>query len=383
VRPVDWKFLGALTGSHTVVSKAIVCSTYQSGTNPPGVEIPILAGDVQFDANADVRGTLDLTTSGEGRWPRFANDLLAPYGNEVFITRGIDYSNGTTVLVSQGYFRIYGVEQDEPPDGPIRISARDRMSGIVDARLERPLQFTAGQTYGQVVDQLVFAVYPDAFIEWDSGTDYSRLLGRVVVAEEDRYGFINDLMTALGKIWYWDYRGYLVVKSPPNPGNPVWTVAAGKDGVLVSMGRELGREGVYNTVVATGEAGDSTPPTRAVARDDNPDSPTYWLGRFGPVPKFFSSPLLTSNAQAATAARVQLSRSIGLPYNVEFQSVANPAIEPWDPVRITYPERVRSLNMQSEIHVIEQLKLGLTYADTTSAKTREKTLVLISTEEGL
>lgn len=381
MRPVSAAFLRTLRGSHVMTARARVCTSFQTGTNPTGTVIPIVAGDVVHDANADVRATLDLTTDGTRMFPTTAAALLAPYGNEIFIERGVSYGNGTTEWVSQGYFRIDSPAQDEVPDGLIRIAGSDRMAGLKDARLEYPIQFPAATSYGSVLSQLVGGVYPTATIQWDDATN-ALLLGRPMIAEQDRFGFLDDLVKSLGKIWYWDYRGFLVIKAVPNPGAYVWTVDAGRNGVLVEMSRELTRVGVHNIMVATGEAGDSTPPARGVARDDNSLSPTYWRGRFGPVPEFFSSPFITTNAQAASAARSLLQKSLGLPYNVDFRSVANPALEPYDPIRIAYPERSRSLNLVTETHILDQVKIGLTYKDATAAATRQQTAVLITTTEG-
>lgn len=381
MRPVSTAFLRTLQGSHVMTARARVCTTFQTGTNPAGTVIPILGGDVTLDGNADVRSTLDLITDGAGMWPDSGTDLLTPYGNEVFVERGIVYGNGVTEWVSLGYFRIDTPEQDVVPDGPIRIAGQDRMSGIVDARLEAPIQFAATAQYGDVVEQLVWAVYPLATIEWPDGGDGNFLL-RALIAEEDRYDFLNQLVTSAGKIWYWDHRGVLVIKNAPNPSSSVWTVAAGKGGVLIEMSRALTRKGVYNAVVATGEAGDTTPPARAVARDINTESPTYYYGPFGPVPRFYSSTFITTNAQAASAARALLLTSLGLPYSVDFQSVANPALEPFDPITLKYPERARSGTLLQEVHIIDTLKIGLTHADPTSGSTREQTVVLITTSEG-
>lgn len=381
MRPVSTAFIRSLQGSHVMTARARVCTTFQTGTNPTGTVIPIIAGDVTMSADADVRATLDLTTDGTGMWPVDGRDLLTPYGNEVFVERGIAYGNGVTEWVSQGYFRIESPEQDEVPDGPIRISGSDRMAGIVDARLEAPVQFPSTAQYGDVVEQLVWQVYPTATIQWPDGGDGNFLL-RAMIAEEDRYDFLNNLVTSAGKIWYWDHRGILVIKNPPDPDNPVWTVAAGKGGVLIEMSRELTRKGVTNAVVATGEAGDTTPPARAVARDDNTDSPTYYYGAFGPVPRFYSSPFITTNAQAASAARALLLTSLGLPYSADFSAIANPALEPFDPVLVRYPERARSASLLDEVHIIDTLKLGLTHDVPTTATTREQTVVLIATQEG-
>jgi len=355
-----------------MTARARVCTTFQTGTQPTGTIIPLFSGDVFFDAHADVRATLDMTTDGHSMWPTRANSLLAPYGNEIFVERGIQYGNGTTEWVSLGYYRIESPEQQStPPDGPIHILGRDRMAGIVDARLLAPVQFGASATYGSVVSQLVLGVYPTATIQWDSG-DTSQV-GRALVAEEDRFGFLDDLVTAKGKIWYWDYRGVLVIRDQPDStAAPVFDVDSGAGGVLVDLARRLTRERVYNAVVATGEAADTNTPVRAVAVDNNPNSPTYFYGRFGPVPRFFASPLLLSTSSATTAAQTMLRKQLGLPYTIDFTAVPNAALEPWDTIRIRYSSRYGS-----EKHIIDQLRIPLVSGDPMTGTTREQTVVLI------
>lgn len=371
MRPVSDVFLRTVRGSHTMTADARVCSTFQSGVDPDGTEIPIFEGDVVADARADKRATLDLTTDGTAMWPQHSNLLLAPYGNEVFVRRGIAYGNGTTEWVSLGYFRIQEPSQDRAPDGPIRILGWDRMAGIVDGRLLAPVQFTAAQTYGAVVSQLVTQVYPAATIEWDDATS-AATLGRDLITEDDRYGFLNELVTSRGKIWYWDHRGILVIRDAPSSTSPVFNVDSGVGGVLVSMARQLTRERVYNAVVAFGEAADTAAPARATAVDNNPNSPTYFSGPFGPVPRFFSSPFITNDDQAASAATSLLTRQLGLPYSVDFTAVPNPALEPWDPIRIRYSNRIAE-----ETHIIDRITIPLTASEPMTATTREQTVVLV------
>lgn len=369
MRPVTAAFLRTLRGSHTMVARATVCSTFQSTTTPTGTHIPILDGDVQIDGTADIRSTLDLSTDGTAMWPTAASSLLAPYGNEIYIERGIDY--GTVEYVGLGYFRIQTPEQDEPPSGPIRLSGRDRMAGIVDARLITPVQFSTGATLGYVMSTLVTQVYPSAVIEWDDATN-TAILGRALICEEDRFAFLNDLVKSRSKIWYWDHRGVLVIKTAPNPAKPVFEVSAGAGGVLLKLSRHLTREGVYNAVIASGEATDTFIPVRSVAYDNNPNSPTYYAGRFGPVPRFFSSPLLTTPAQAAAAAEAMLRRGLGLPYSADLTTVPNPALEPWDPITVRISGRDRP-----EIHILERLNVPLTSDGALTASTREQTTVLV------
>lgn len=367
MRAVSAGFLRTLTGSHQMRARARVCTTFQTGTNPVGTEIPILDGDVKAQAGGDVRATLDLTTDGNRRWPKSAADLLGPWGNEIYVERGIAYGNGNVEYVGLGYYRIYEATQDTVPNGPIKISARDRMSGIIDARLEAPLQFPAGTTVGSVFSQLITAVYPSATIDYDDGTTTSNsALGRATIAQESRYEFLRDLAKSRGKVIYWDHRGRLQVKSPPNPTVPLWDVYHGAGGVLVEMSRELSRVGVFNAVVATGEGADTVPPVRAVARDNNVQSPTYYYGPFGKVPRAYSSPFITTSAQARSAAAAILRQSLGLPYGIDFTAVPNPALEPLDPVRVKY-----SHNDASEVHVIDDITIPLTAAAAIKATSRQ------------
>ena len=371
MRPVSAAFLRTVRGSHKMVARATVCSTFQTGTQPTGVRIPIFGGDVRLDGTADIRSTLELITDGSSAWPTAAADPLAPYGNEIFVERGIQYSDEQVEYVGLGYFRIQAPSQDAAPDGPIHVEARDRMSGIIDARLLAPVQFLPGATLQFVFNTLVQQVYPAAVITFDDASG-SNVLTRAASADEDRFGFLDEIVKSLGKVWYWNHRGELIIKAVPNPGSPVVEVMSGPGGALVSMSRKLTRDQVYNAVVATGAAADGNPPTRGVAVDANPSSPTYYLGRFGPVPRFYNSQFLATNAQAVAAATALLQRSLGLPYSVDFTTVPNPALEPWDPVRLRAAD-----DQRIETHVIETMTVPLVQSGEFKVETREQTVTLI------
>ena len=68
MRPVSAAFLAALRGSHTMVVRARVCSTFQTGTDPDGTSVSILSGKVTVDGTADIRTTLDMSVDGTGRF---------------------------------------------------------------------------------------------------------------------------------------------------------------------------------------------------------------------------------------------------------------------------------------------------------------------------
>lgn len=376
MRGVSEKFEQTLRGSHLAVFRARVCTTFQTTNDPVGTEIEIVSGDAKFAATADIRSTLELTTSEA--WPRLATDLLAPYGQELYVERGLAYGNGQREFVGLGYFRINTPEQEDVPDGEITISGQDRMAGIKDGRFESPRQFASTLTNGQLVTTLVTEVYPSAVINWDDTAVRDDTTNRTIITEDDRLGTLKDLVTSLGKIVYFDHTGTLQVKTPPDiTGAPAFTIDAGEDGVLVQMSRALTREGVFNAVIATGEAGDTTAPARGVARNLDPSSPTYYSGPFGPVPKFYSSPFLTTDAQATTAAESLLRQQLGLPYQVDLSSIANPALEPYDVISVRYPRNSRNRSLRTETHVIDEVTIPLVQTSPVQLKTREQAAELI------
>lgn len=366
--------VGALvSGSHRAVIEARVLTDYQTGPDPAGETIQVLSGDVQFDATAAVWSSMSLETLGinetdyRSLFPRFADSLLAPYGNEVYLRYGID-TGPETIWTPLGYYRVDDTEQSGSSDGPIRLTGPDRWQGLADARLVVPRQYQSSRPVGSVVEDLVLDVYPQAVISWDDDTD-QRALGRDLIIEEDRAGALRDIATSHGKVIFWDSEGVLRIETAPDPETIVWDVRAGWGGVLVSSSRRVSREGMYNGVVVRGE-GATGAPALGIAVDVGVSSPTRWGGRFGMVPRFYSSPLVTTNEGGFLAAAAILRRSIGMPYSVDFGTIPNPALRPRQAVRITQRDGNR------EIHLVDTLRIPLTGGPMTGT-TREQTLVQV------
>lgn len=365
MRPVSAKFLQAVASSHRMNSRVTVLTTVgQNGTTPTGTVIPVSSGNCTFDSTANVTGVFSLVTSQN--WPVNYKDLLSCYGNELFIERGVTYGDGTTEWVSQGYFRIDKVNQQAAPSGPVTVTGSDRMQGIIDARIPSPWVFVPGTTVAGIITALVSDAYPWATFSIDASLTTATINAQQVTTD-DRFGFINDLVTSYGMIWYWDYRGVLVVKPPPPLGSPVSTISSGRNGVMVSMSRILDRSAVYSGCVASGQQATGNPPPFAIVVDSNPNSPTYWYGNFGKIPRFYSSSFLTTDAQCQSAAQSILLQSTGLPYELDFGMVPNPALMPWDPVTISTDRT----GLQTEQHILKQLVIGLAAGDTMTGQTKQ------------
>ncbi|GAB3372580.1 DUF5047 domain-containing protein [Amycolatopsis echigonensis] len=377
MRPVSATFLASVRGSHKMIARARLVAPGQTGTAPAGLAIPggdpdgllpVSAGDVTADMTADVQSTLALTTRYP--WPGDPFAAGTPYGQEIYVERGIEYGTGTREWVGLGYFRIDRVKQAQAPDGPIEIGASDRMAQVKDTRNVSPQVFSAGGSVGACIDTVVQQALPAAVTDYGDWDAYGAKLAAAHVMGDDRLPFLKDLLAAYGMHAYFDYRGVYTVRPVPDvtTSAPVWTVNAGRNGVLVSQQREISRDSVYNVVVARGEPVGELPPVQGIAYDNNPASPTYALGPFGVVPTYYSSSFMTTVAQCEGAARAQLAKATGLPYSVSLGSVPNPALEGWDVVTV---DNGRD---QPETHVLDRITYGLTPDSSMGMDTRKQFL---------
>lgn len=364
MRPVSEAWKSAIVNPHRMISRARLCTPGQEGTNPgplasngePKYPLAIVDGDVLTSASAEIRSTVLMSVIAD--WPGSVFDMLNPYGAaDLFLERGLVYGSGTREWVSLGYHRLDVVSQKDAPLGAIDLDASDRMAAIIDARLTKPRQYFAGTTWRQIVQDLVWEIYPGRTITI-TGFNADEAITADQICDQDRYAFLNDIAKSHGCTMYFDYAGKFVMAPVPVPtpgARPAMMVKRGKDGVLISAGRKLSRESVFNAVVANGEQVGDADPVNGVAYDLDPNSVTRWNGPFGQVPRYYSSSLLSTDAQALSAAQAMLSRSTGLPYTVDFNMVPNPALEPLDVLGIEVAK-----TGTWEPHVLDTISIPLT-----------------------
>lgn len=364
-------FADLVTGSHMARFRCIAVDGFQTGDNPTGTELPVLNGSIELNATADVRGSGSIDVIGD--WPTSQNLSLAPYGAEVFLSRGIDRGANGVLWAPLGYYRISAVSQDDAAKGPIKLNLDDRMATIIDSRYRQPRQWLTGTTVQEIVEDAVLTIYDDAVIVFDDDSNLSTI-GRSLIVEESRYDVLLTIAEGLGKVVYWDELGQLVFRTVPDEDDPIWTVKAGPGGAMVKANRSLSREGVYNIVVVTGEGADDIPPVRAEAYDAQASSPTFFDGPFGRVPRFYSSPFITTETQAQNAARNLLKQSLGAPYDVGLSAVPNPAVKPYDVYRVVYNDGNR------ELHVVERATIPFNVTDPVSIATRESTVIFVGVQ---
>ncbi|WP_432157766.1 MULTISPECIES: DUF5047 domain-containing protein [unclassified Streptomyces] len=312
--------------------------------------LPIVSGTVTVDRGSKTRRTLSLTVADPTYIPWDATDPLAAYGQQLVVSRGIRFSNGSEEWVPLGTFRI-----NEPGGdvhlGPVTVTGASMECAVIDDAFQVP---STTRGLGGCVDAITALIresLPDATVV-NSTADSRNPLVAVANwdAGNDRWDAVVQIATAMQAEIYVDAQNRFVIADLPDliNGPVAWDVAEGEGGTLVSAARSMPRSGVYNAVVASGEnTALGTAPVSATAKDTDPLSPTRWGGPFGKVTKFISSSLWTTTGACQAAAEYELFDAVAPSVRESVDSLPNPALEGNDIVRLIRAGRKTRALVQS------------------------------------
>jgi hypothetical protein len=222
----------------------------------------------------------------------------------------------------------------------IEISGVDLSRSVSRNAWEDVYFVPAGTNYATAIHDIIEDRLPGTQYNFASTTHTTPKLIFGMSMDSDPWQDASDLATAIGMELFFDALGVCTLRDVPDPGTgqSVWTFSDSANPTIASATRSLTDQTVFNYIVAYGESVDNAVPVSAVAFDDNPNSPTYYLGAYGKVPTSFTSPQITTVEQAQAAADALLNLSIGNAENVELSVVPNPAIEPGDVITVSVGE---------------------------------------------
>lgn len=336
-------FRDAYVRSHKVVADGGIYSP--DGTLLVPLTFDRLASNgVTVDVTAGNRRSCALTIIDDGSLlPLDAGSPLAPV-NEIRLRRGIQFDDGTSEFVPLGVFGIQSASETAGTAGPaVAVAGIDR-SKRLDVNLLHGLSYPAGTGF-----DVMFSGLADA-----SGVTYEKLYDDDVTmtstpalvfnAGDNIWQQIQTAASSLGCWAYFDVDG--VMNVIPVPGideqnSPTWTYERGARAMFDQTERQLaledGSQRAYSHAVIESQVHGTGAPLRSDAYDDDPTSPTYYLGPFGDRPVFDTnvSSFITTQAQADRAARALLRRNYGFLERVTMQVAPNPALEGGDVVSIT------------------------------------------------
>lgn len=341
MQAVSAEFATLVVGSHTSVTAATV-------VEPDGTEtsLEVLDGQVDIDRTRDVRRSCTVTLADpDGTLtPDDATDLLAPFGNELRLERGIVLADGSVELVPLGVFRLTDMRIVDGPDGvTITLAGFDRSLVVIRNRFVDPYVTGTGAV-ADVIAVLLADRYPSVQTNLPSMGTATVKVVLEAGASSNPWDDARKIARAHGWELSFDATGVVVATRPASPSDtPAFTIDADSGVVLLELEREVSTAAsVYNGVIAEGEGTGLAAPVRGQAWDDDPESPMYSgypdaLGEsaFGAVPLFYRSPLLETEGQAQTAAETRFAGLAGATEAISWGQLVHPALEADDVVRVT------------------------------------------------
>ena len=354
-------FLPSLSTSYTLETRLDV--TWPDGSTDT---LPFATGSVNVDAGQAVRRacSFDLLDMVAWREIVMGGAVLRPY-------RGVRYVDGGSEVAPLGVFEVRATTDPLDLLTAGKVAGKDRWSRLMRTRFVQPYASQVLTVPAQI-EQLAVAVFPAGAFGFD---DQSGASGQCpqMVWERDRDRAMLDLAQSIGCEVFFDALGDLVLRPVPAIGDPSWTVAAAQDGeggVLLGGALETTDEGAYSAVVVSPSRTDGTEVfAPQVAYDVDTSSATYAFGPFGVIPRFVSSPLVTTAEQALTVAQAELAKSVGNASSLSADALVNPALQEGQTIEVVLPDGRRQL------HVVEAFTVGMDpEGSSMPIKTRSRTV---------
>lgn len=341
----------AVTASHTITAavdvldtRGVVIASSRPESDP---RLAVVDGEVQVDRGANVRRTLSgltIVVDDPRVLPLRAADILSVVsGNELRPYRGIVYADGTEELMPLGVFGIADAPlEDDPRSFEVTVTGFDRSRRVARNRWDGVFQIPLGTNVITAGQMLLRDRMPGIVFKTLASTAHVTPALTFDESTQDPWAEVVKVFSSAGLEVYFDVEGECVIDDEPDPNDPgnqkVATYADGSSGFnLLGINRASSNEQVYNGVIVTGEATSNATPVRAVAWDDDPGSPTYYLGPYGKVPYFMTSQFISTEAQALAAARGRLKQVKSATEVITARGIVNAAHEETDVVEISRP----------------------------------------------
>lgn len=347
---VSDKFKAAYTQPHSVVASGFL-QDRDSGSVIQNLAFSLTGrNEVTIDATSANRRTLAcelLDVPAGSLLPVDAKSLLAPISNEIVVSRGIQYADGTSELCQLGVFGIFTAQEVRTPAGPgIEVMAYDR-SKRLDVNFSQDHSFAKNTPFDTIITTLMDAsgvIFPKHF----DPSVHATLSPAVVFRTSDKiWEQVQKIATALGCWAYFDVYGVFQMVPVPDTVNAsvAWSYVEGADCTFDATDRTLETEdgsakSYSRTIVISSVHASGAHPIRADAYDLDPDSPTYYLGKFGNRPYVDGnvSQFVSTLAQAQAVANALGRMYFGLLERVHFSAAPNPALDAGDVLLVTDAE---------------------------------------------
>lgn len=330
----------------------------------------VTAGSVSVDETAEIRRTCTLTVAGiPALIPQYLGDLLHPAScNELHISRGVVYADGTTEFAQLGVFRMTKpVITDDDVNPTITINGQDRASVVARMSWQAPYTIPAGNNIAAAIQQAMNSRLP--FLQYNFqnitvstqdeagqtfGTPFTYntlVLGAdMVTGSGETSDPMEDLIifaASAGCELFFDVYGVCTLRPIINPLTTdvidLVHFVEGANCTMTTVTETLDESAACNGVIVYCNGTGAALPFVVSVWDTNPGSPTYYLGPWGQVPYIITTTVLPTATQSAAVARAaaqnyaygQLQLILGAFDDVSLTAVPNPALREGDCVQVT------------------------------------------------
>lgn len=316
-----------------------------------------ISGSVSATLTSRVSRECNLTVH-EDLYPYDTGDLLAPYGNMIRATRGIEFADGSRFAWVVFIGRIQSAQLNS--NGTCAIRAADFGADVVENRFRTPQNSQTGLLVSQEITRLISDGFPAATFAPFSITD---LPVKPLTWQLDRGQALDEMATSVGAFWYALAGGAFTVRTYP------WTIAS--EPIVTYADRDAGgsishssaarsREGVYNVLTVTGERLNGDVPAYATAVNNDPASATHIDGNFGIRSQLLRLQTIASQGAAQNAAGDNLRRLAALTDVWAWEMVPDAALELGDTVRLDVRGRSGIVQVVSSYTIPLDLSRGMT-----------------------
>jgi len=329
------------------------------------------SASVTADRTSDVRYTASATLTDVS----LGRDGINPISTNVRLWQGIQPARSDAVWIPAGRYTVNNPKQTKTG---IQVEL-DGLEDDIKAAAFPAARVIGPDTARAVAGQLVAEALPGTIVAWRPGVDPDILVPQiasttdrwaVLAAGTDEAGAGTGIAAALGAECFVDARGVpTYARVPTTADTPVWQLARGVGGAVVEPQPQQSADDLYNLWVISNDTGDGSSMIGPIyVWDADPASLTY----AGPDPvadplapqrlglpwvrvrtQTYSSPLITSVAQAQDVGKAHLADSLGVRYSLTLTAACNPALEAGDVVGVEVTPGVW------ENHLIDSLSYTL------------------------
>lgn len=328
-----------------------------------------LSGEVTADLNSRVARTCTVTFD-ESFYPYEPTGILAPYGNMIRATRGIEFADGSRFAWTVFLGRIQNTSLNN--NGTCTVQASDLSADVLEVKFLQPENSQTGFTVPTEVIRLISDAVPLATF----GTfDATPVPVQPLTWQFDRGQALDELAATVGAFWYALADGDFVLRryawTVDTPA--VVTYSDGDAGQITSSSAVRSRGDVFNSLTVTGERLNGDEPVYATVQDTNPTSPTYILGPFGRRHQLMRLQTPATFGAAQGAAQDNLKRLTALVDSWEWDMSPDAALELGDTV---------SLNVRGRsdiIQVVSSFRIPLDLSGPMTVQGRSQVVGLVQT----